>query len=90
MWFIQMAVLLWIIPLRHGERCIISLVILREHSTLSEKEILELSEKFKEGHTDAMLVNLDGKNYYLVYEKSEIFRTGYFWDLSRLISSMPA
>ena len=46
--------------------------ILREHSNISEKHILELSEKFKEGHTDAMLVNLDGKNYYLVYEKSDI------------------
>ena len=46
--------------------------VLREHSDMSEKEILELSEKFKEGHTDAMLVNLDGSNYYLVYEKSDI------------------
>ena len=46
--------------------------ILREHSNISEKHILALSEKFKEGHTDAMLVNLDGKNYYLVYEKSDI------------------
>ena len=45
--------------------------ILREHSTLSEKEILKLSEEFKEGHTDAMLINLDGKDYYLVYEKSK-------------------
>ena len=39
---------------------------------MSEKEINELSEKFKAGRTDAMLVNLDGKNYYLVYEKSDI------------------
>ncbi len=46
--------------------------ILREHSDISEKEILKLSEKFKEGHTDAMMVNLDGRNYYLVYEKSDI------------------
>ena len=45
--------------------------ILREHSTLSEKEILKLSEEFKEGHTDAMLINLDGEDYYLVYEKSK-------------------
>lgn len=29
-------------------------------------------EKFKAGHTDAMLLNLDGRNYYLVYEKSDI------------------
>ncbi len=45
---------------------------LREHSDMSEKEINELSEKFKAGRTDAMMVNLDGKNYYLVYEKSDI------------------
>ena len=45
--------------------------ILREHSTLSEKEILKLSEEFKEGHTDAMLINLDEEDYYLVYEKSK-------------------
>ena len=41
--------------------------VLREHSNMSEKEILQLSEKFKEGRTDAMLVNLDGSNYYLIY-----------------------
>ena len=46
--------------------------VLREHSDMSEKEINELSEKFKAGHTGAMLVNLDGRNYYLVYEKSDI------------------
>ena len=46
--------------------------VLREHSDMSEKEINELSEKFKTGCTDAMLLNLDGKNYYLVYEKSDI------------------
>ena len=46
--------------------------VLREHSDMSEKEINELSEKFKAGRTDAMLLNLDGKNYYLVYEKSDI------------------
>ncbi len=39
---------------------------------MSEKEINELSEKFKAGRTDAMLVNLDGEDYYLVYEKSDI------------------
>ena len=39
---------------------------------MSEKEINELSEKFKAGRTDAMLVNLDERNYYLVYEKSDI------------------
>ena len=46
--------------------------VLREHSDMSEKEVNELSEKFKEGRTDAMLVKLDGRNYYLVYEKSDI------------------
>ena len=46
--------------------------VLREHSDMSEKEINELSEKFKAGRTDAMLLNLDGKNYYLVYERSDI------------------
>ena len=46
--------------------------ILREHSDMSEKEINALLEKFKAGRTDAMLLNLDGRNYYLVYEKSDI------------------
>ena len=45
--------------------------VLREHSNISEKEILELSEKFKERRTDTMLVNLDGSNYYLIYGSSE-------------------
>ena len=45
--------------------------VLREHSNISEKEFLELSEKFKERRTDTMLVNLDGSNYYLVYGSSE-------------------
>ena len=39
---------------------------------MSEKEIDELSEKFKEGHADVMMVNQDGRNYYLVYEKSDV------------------
>ena len=46
--------------------------ILREHSDMSEKEINALLEKFKAGCTDAMLLNLDGRNYYLVYEKADI------------------
>ena len=45
---------------------------LREHSDMSEKEVNELLDKFKAGRTDAMLVNLDGRSYYLVYEKSDI------------------
>ena len=35
--------------------------VLREHSDMPEKEINELSEKFKAGRTDAMLLNLDGR-----------------------------
>ena len=46
--------------------------VLREHADMSEKEINELSEKFKAGRADAMLLNLDGRNYYLVYEKADI------------------
>ncbi len=46
--------------------------ILREHSDMSEKEINALLRKFKAGRTDAMLLNLDGRNYYLVYEKADI------------------
>ena len=46
--------------------------VLREHSDMSEKELNELFEKFKAGRTDAMLLNLDGRNYYLIYEKTEI------------------
>ena len=46
--------------------------ILREHSDMSEKEITALLGKFKAGRTDAMLLNLDGRNYYLVYEKADI------------------
>ena len=46
--------------------------LLREHSDMSEKELNDLLEKFKAGCTDAMLLNLDGRNYYLVYEKSDI------------------
>ena len=45
---------------------------LREHSDMSEKEVNELLYKFKAGRTGAMLLNLDGRNYYLVYEKSDI------------------
>ena len=45
--------------------------VLREHSNMSEEKILELSGKFKEGRTDAMLVNLDGSNYYLIYGRSK-------------------
>ena len=45
---------------------------LSRYSDMSEKEINVLLEKFKAGRTDAMLLNLDGRNYYLVYEKSNI------------------
>ena len=46
--------------------------VLSEDSVMTEKETLALSENFKAGQADAMLVNLDGKNYYLVYEKSDV------------------
>ena len=46
--------------------------ILRTHSNLSEDEILALSARFKAGQSGALMANLDGKNYYLVYEKSDI------------------
>ena len=46
--------------------------LLREHSDMSEKELNDLLEKFKAGRTDATLLNLEGRNYYLVYEKSDI------------------
>ena len=46
--------------------------LLRNHSDMSEKQINGLWEKFKAGRTDAMLLNLDGRDYYLVYEKSDI------------------
>ena len=45
---------------------------LSRHSDMSEKEINALLGKFKAGRTDAMLLNLDGRNYYLVYEKADI------------------
>ena len=46
--------------------------LLREHSDMSEKELKDLLEKFKAGRTDATLLNLEGRNYYLIYEKSDI------------------
>ena len=46
--------------------------ILRTHSNLPEDEILALSARFKTGQPGALMANLDGKNYYLVYEKSDI------------------
>ena len=46
--------------------------LLREHSDMSEKELNDLLEKFKAGRTDATLLNLEGRNYYLIYEKSDI------------------
>ena len=63
--------------------------VLRENSDMSEKEINKLSEKFKAGRTDAMLVNLDGRSYYLVYEKSEYPGLDVSGTWSRRILSMP-
>ena len=33
---------------------------------------MAFSEELKQGHTGAMLVNLEGRNYYLIYEKVNI------------------
>jgi len=46
--------------------------LLREYSDMSEKEVNELSEKFRAGCAGAMLLDLDGKKYYLIFEKSDI------------------
>ena len=48
------------------------IAVLRDHSGLSEDEIMSFSEELKQGHTGAMLVNLEGRNYYLIYEKVNI------------------
>ena len=64
------------------------IAVLRDHSGLSEDEIMAFSEELKQGHTGAMLVNLEGRNYYLIYEKVNIQD----WELLgivQLILSMP-
>ena len=48
------------------------IAVLRDHSGLSEDEIMAFSEELKQGHAGAMLVNLEGRNYYLIYEKVNI------------------
>ena len=48
------------------------IAVLRDHSGLSEDEIMAFSEELKQGHTGAMLVNLEGRNYYLIYENVNI------------------
>ena len=48
------------------------IAVLRDHSGLSEDEIMAFSEELKQGHTGAMFVNLEGRNYYLIYEKVNI------------------
>ena len=48
------------------------IAVLRDHSGLSEDEIMAFSDELKQGHTGAMLVNLEGRNYYLIYEKVNI------------------
>ena len=48
------------------------IAVLRDHSGLSEDEIMTFSEELKQGHTGAMLVNLEGRNYYLIYENVNI------------------
>ena len=48
------------------------LAFLREHSKLSEENILSVTKDFQEGHAGAMLVNLVGTKYYLTYEATGI------------------
>lgn len=48
------------------------MAFLREHSDLSEEDVLALAKKFQQENSGAMLVNLDGKKYYLIYEAAEI------------------
>ena len=46
--------------------------LLREHSNVSEEEILAISNNLKQGNRGSRLVELEGKRYYLVYEKTDI------------------
>ena len=48
------------------------LAMLREHSDLSEKQILALSDAFAQGSSGNMRVTLGGISYYLVYEGTAV------------------
>ena len=48
------------------------IAMLREHSDLSEKQILALSDAFAQGSSGNMRVTLGGISYYLVYEGTTV------------------
>ena len=48
------------------------IAMLREHSDLSEKQILELSNAFAQGSSGNLRVTLGGISYYLVYEGAAV------------------
>ena len=48
------------------------IAMLREHSDLSEKQILALSDAFAQGSSGNMRVTLGGISYYLVYEGTAV------------------
>ena len=48
------------------------LAMLREHSDLSEKQVLALSDAFAQGSSGNMRVTLGGISYYLVYEGTAV------------------
>ena len=48
------------------------IAMLREHSDLSEKQILALSDAFAQGSSGNMRVTLGGISYYLVYEGAAV------------------
>ena len=48
------------------------LAMLREHSDLSEKQVLALSDAFAQGSSGNMRVTLGGISYYLVYEGAAV------------------
>ena len=48
------------------------IAMLREHSDLSEKQILELSNAFAQGGSGNLRVTLGGISYYLVYEGTAV------------------
>ena len=48
------------------------IAMLRDHSDLSEKQILALSDAFAQGSEGNLMVELGGTRYYLVYEGTEV------------------
>ena len=54
------------------ERVYNFIAMLREHSDLSEKQVLALSDAFAQGSSGNMRVTLGGISYYLVYEGTAV------------------